>query len=246
MTTISNVNQMMGASGESYSVNGNIYVAAASGLITGGTNPSTGAFTGIQAGDVLGLLNSGVRFSAPRVEWVGPFVPLAASGTRTVANVAATNTTLTIAAQPDVPRPIIAVLAPGTLAITAGTLTMTYTAASGAAVTDTFSLVTPLSTSLTLTSSQGVAHLTSAVIAGITGGSSPTIQLGTTAAISLPISNVFAGLTVFKENVDNADEAVGTVTTTGSAGANNLAVSVAPTTAPNGTHSYTFGVSYSP
>lgn len=246
MTTISNVNQMMGASGESYSVNGNTYVAAASGLITGGTSAATGAFTGIQAGDVLGLLNSGVRFSAARVDWLGPFVPLTASATRVVANAALANGVSTIAAQPDVPRPLSTVVAPGTLAITAGTYTMVYTNQNGVAVTDVFSLVTALSTSLTLATSQGVSHLTSGTVAALVGGSSPTIQVGTTVSITLPLPATFASLTVFKENVDNADEAVGTVTQTGSVAAGNLTANIATTTVPNGTHSFTFGATYFP
>jgi hypothetical protein len=226
---------MMGLPGEQYFVNGNTYTAAASGFISN-----------VAPGDVSALIAAGCRFSNLRIDWLGPFVPLAAAANRIVTSVAAANGGLTIAAQPDVPRPLAIVLTPGAAAVTAGSLAVVYNNQQGVAITDTFSLVTGSGVNLTLNTTQGASHVTSAAITAFAGGSSPTIVIGTTASITLPLPGVFANLTVWKENVDNADETVGTLTTTGSVAASTLTANIATTTAPNATHSFTFGVAYNP
>lgn len=199
------------------------------------TADSYGRFT-INAGDIKAALDAGFIYAPSPVKYYYAASPLAASATRIVSSVAATNGTLTIAAQPDCPRPIQFVFAPGTTAVTAGTLTLVYVATNGQTVTDVLSLVTPLSTSATLASTQGVASLTSATIAGLTGGTSPGIEGGVTASIALPGDPLAQDFVVFKEIVDGLNETVGTV----------VAASgfIAPTTAPNGTHSYSFGYTY--
>src|SRR5271168_2247374 len=127
MTTVN----MMGAPGADYYVNNNTYIANAAGYIAN-----------VATNDIAGLIAGGARISPVRTDWLGPIVPATASGTVTVANVAATSGALTIAAQPDCIRPLLTVLAPGAAAITAGTLAVVYNNQNGVAVTDTFSLIT--------------------------------------------------------------------------------------------------------
>jgi hypothetical protein len=106
--------------------------------------------------------------------------PHASSGTYIVANVAATSVALTIANQPDVCRELSWTLAPGAAAITAGTLTVVYLNELGVTQTDVFNLATASGVSLSGVTTHGcqAGGLTSATIASIAGGSSPTIQMG--------------------------------------------------------------------
>lgn len=239
--------QMMGQPGEEYYVNNDTYQAATTGLITGYTTGGVSTVvSGINPNDVSGLIAGGVRWSVQRSDWLGPFVPAAAAVAAYFTSAALSNGALTIAAQPDVARPYQAIIYPGTSAITAGTLTMVYTNQCGNAVTDVFNLATAASTNLTLNASQGAATIstTACVVAGLVGGTSPTMQIGSTATIALPLPQLFANLTVYKETKDNVNETVGTITTSGNATAGTLCTFIAPTTAPNGTHTYTFGVVY--
>lgn len=204
---------------------------------TGQVVPASDGTVTILSSDIFPALALGMTFINLTTSWFETgHAPAAASATVTVANVAVANGALTIAAQPDYPRPLRAVMAPGAAAVTAGTLTMTYTANDGTVVTDVFSLITPLSTTVTVTTSKAVAHLTSATVAAFAGGSSPTIQIGTIAAIGVPLNAGFQDFAVFKENVDGADEAVGTVNAAGGY--------ITPTTAPNASHLYGFGYTY--
>src|SRR5262245_21798238 len=83
--------------------------------------------------------------------------PAAATAGRIVASVALTNTSLTIANNPDTMRKCQVRVDPGTVAITAGICTVTYAANDGtAAQVDALSLVTAASTLLTLPFTKGV------------------------------------------------------------------------------------------
>jgi hypothetical protein len=113
--------------------------------------------------------------------------PATAAVGRIVASVALTNTSLTIANQPDTMDQIKARVDPGTLAITAGTLTVTHAANDGTAQVDVLSLVTGSSTPLTVPFSKGVMTVASAVVSGLVGGSSPKIQIDTTAALAVAV-----------------------------------------------------------
>lgn len=190
----------------------------------------------VNTGDIESLLNGGCTYAPndTRSYYVG--AAAAASAALIVASGAMSNGALTIAAQPDVGRQLQAVVNPGTTAISAGVLTLTYTATDGTTQVDSLSLATALSTLLTLTSSKGALHVTSGAVSGLVGGTSPTLEVGTNTVLGLPVAAGFQGVSVLKENVDGADEAVGTVT----AGVGLIK----PTTAPNGTHTYVFVYSY--
>jgi hypothetical protein len=191
----------------------------------------------ILSSDIVPALQLGMTFVNQISGWFETaHAPAAASATVTVANVAAANGALTIAAQPDYPRPLKVTFAPGAAAVTAGACTLVYTANDGTTVTDVLSLVTGSGVSVTPLSTKSVAHLTSATVAALVGGSSPTIEIGTIAAIGVPVAPGFQDFAVYKENVDGADETVGTV--------NAVGAYITPTTAPNGSHLFGFGYTY--
>jgi hypothetical protein len=165
--------------------------------------------------------------------------PVAAVATASVGlivnSVALTNTTLTIAAQPDVPRQAFVRFDPGTTPITAGVCTVVYGANDGtAAQTDVISLVAALSTPGSTNLSKGVLTVTSATVTGLTGGTSPKIQIGTTANLAVPLPPGAVDVTILKETNAAADVAVGTLTNAGI---------WTPHAAPNA--SLIFGIAYS-
>jgi hypothetical protein len=166
--------------------------------------------------------------------------PAAAAVGAIVASVALTNTTLTIASSgnvPDTMRKCQVRVDPGTSAITAGVCTVTYAANDGtAAQVDALSLVTAASTLLTVPFTKGVLSVTKAVTSGVVGGTSPKIQIDTTAALAVPIPPNAVDVTLLKEETDGADNTTtpGTITNAGI---------WTPNTAPNATH--TFGIVYS-
>jgi hypothetical protein len=164
-----------------------------------------------------------------------PSAVAAAAVGQIVASAALANGNLTIANQPDVMRAIKIRVDPGTAAITAGTLSVTYTANDGTTQTDVISLVTALSTVITPFLSKGALVLQTPVVAGLVGGSSPKVQLDTTAALAVPIPPQSVDVTVLNESHDTSVNAtLGTITNAGL---------WTPNTAPNATH--TFGVTYS-
>jgi hypothetical protein len=114
--------------------------------------------------------------------------------------------------------------------ITVGTLTLTGINPSGQVVSEVISLVQP--TTITIQTANAYAHLTSGVVSALTGGGDGTLGIGVSAQLGLPLPVNFSGLNVYKANVDNANEAVGTVDT--------VAGTISPTTAPNATHNYDF------
>jgi hypothetical protein len=219
--------QMLGAPGQVYSVNGNIYHADANGLISA-----------VAAADVVGLFQGGAVPTTLRARLYNFGAVKAASAGLVVASVALSNGTLTIAANPDVPRPVEFVVTPGTLAITAGTLTTVYTDSQGVGVTETFSVTTALSTVKTVTTSHGVSVMSSATLAAVAGGVSPWIQGGTNAQIALPIDVNAAGIAIFASAMDNA---AATLATQPVAGDKRI---IATATAPNNTHTFTIGAQF--
>ena len=198
-------------------------------LLTGPQDPSQ-----LQASlnALITQLNSGAgsaafaRFSAP----------IAAELISIKAAATPANGAITIAAQPDFPRKLqirIVIGTTTTTAITAGTLTLVGTSPQGQTVTEVISLIQ--NASATLQTANAYAHLTSGVVAAYAAngsGTGNTLGIGVSAQLGLPLPAGFTNLNVFKENVDNADEAVGTV--------DYVAGTVSPTTAPNATHNYDF------
>lgn len=230
------LNQMIGNPGAFYSVNGNTYQADGTGLISRYTN-TNGTFQGIATGDIVGLINEGALPANLRSQIVNLGAIKAASATVLVASVALTNAALTVAASPDVPRQAQAVVNPGTLAITAGALTLVYASSGGVAVTEALSLVTPLSTAKTLVTSRGVSTLTSATVSGLVGGAAPNIQIGTNGVIALPTDANQANITVYAASVDGVSDVLPAQSAT------DLHL-ITPNTAPNGTKSFSFGYNY--
>lgn len=166
--------------------------------------------------------------------------PIAAELVSIKAAATPANGAITIAAQPDYMRKLqvrIVLGTPGTTNITAGTLTLVGINNAGQTITEVISLVTAVT--VTIVTTNCFAHLTSGTVAGYTAsgsGTGNTLGIGVGAALGLSVPSTFSGLQVFKANVDNADEAVGTVDT--------AAGTITPTTAANGTHSYTFNYSF--
>lgn len=166
-----------------------------------------------------------------------PVAVAAASAGLLFASAALSNGTKSIAANVDVMREVKAVVLPGTVAITAGTLTLTYDANDGtAAQVDALDLTTALSTTKTLAASKGVVRMRSQIVTGLTGGASPTFYIGTTAAIAVPVAAGAQDAAIVSELLDGA------VVTVANAGTLSTAGIYTPNTAPNATH--TFGVSY--
>ena len=163
--------------------------------------------------------------------------PAAATAGRIVASVALTNTSLTIANQPDTMRKCQVRVDPGTVAITAGICTVTYAANDGtAAQVDALSLVTAASTLLTVPFTKGALTVASAVVTALAGGASPKIQIDTTAALAVPVPPNAVDVTILKEVTAGADSSatLGTITNAGI---------WTPNSAPNA--SATYAVAYS-
>jgi hypothetical protein len=166
-----------------------------------------------------------------------PVAVAAASAGLLFASAALSNGTKAIAANVDVMREVKAVVLPGTTAITAGTLTLTYDANDGtAAQVDALDLTTALSTTKTLAASKGVMRMRSQIVTGLTGGTSPTFYIGTTAAIAVPVSPGAQNAAIVSEFLDSA------IVTVANAGTLSTAGIYAPNSAPNAT--LKFGVSY--
>lgn len=162
--------------------------------------------------------------------------PIAEELVAIVAAVTPTNVALTVASQPDYPRALtVRVVIDTTHAITAGVLTIIGIGASGEAVTEAVSLIR--ASSATLYTSHAFAHVTSATVSAIaiTGGAgSTTVGVGNSSRLGLPGSKTPAGgaFAVYKANVNQANEAVGTVDATYG--------TIIPTTAPDGSKNFDF------
>ncbi len=163
--------------------------------------------------------------------------PRVASAGRIVASTSLANGTLSIANQPDVPRVLALRSDTGTSAITAGVATAIYKANNGLTVTDAINLVAPASSLTTTNTSFGVVSLTSLIVTGLVGGTSPKIQLNDTNAFSMQVPPGFAAFAGVSEVTDGTAAGVGTVSST--------AASIVPSTTPNATHTYAWYFNYS-
>lgn len=206
-----------------YGLSGTLYTPDANGILN------------VQPGDISSIINSGEAFPAVARNHLHNITtaPAAASAALVLASGALSNGTKAVAAQPDTPRQLQYVVAPGSAAITGGTLTVAYWGNDGIEHTEVFSLQTAASTNLTIKSTFGCSLLVSQVVAGLAGGSSPGLEGGTNATLALPIDAGESAVSVYRENVDGTSETVGTV------GA--LTGLITTTTAPNGTHTFSFG-----
>ena len=197
---------------------------------------SDGTWT-VDSRDAPALIAQGMNYlDASFLTYATPLAPAAAAVAGVVSSGSLSNGTIAVTTQPTVMRPVTFEIGTGTGAITAGTASISYVANDGTTHTDVLSLVCPASSAVTQFLSAGVVTISSITIAGLTGGTSPWVRMSTTAAISLPINPNSVDLTVVREYDAGATVAVGTLST--------VLGSITPTTAPNGTVTYSFAYSY--
>ncbi len=217
---------------------GTQYVAASDGTIVA------------NSADAANLINAGCQYLEQYHRfWTTPGSPSAASATAIVSSLtltAGTTTTLTIAHQPDVPRQLQA-LCYGTMPVSSGALlTLTYLANDGTPAQVDALTIAGTTNPVTVTTSKGVSVLTSAIVTGVSGGTTPGIEIGTNGYLAVPVDQGFVDLTFTKEVkltptlltgttlsiMVPADESIGTL------GGNGL---IQPTVAPNASCGYSWG-----
>lgn len=160
--------------------------------------------------------------------------PAAAALTGIVNTVDAADGVQSLAAQPDVPRKLQVRVVDADSSISAGSLVLVGVGARGQAVTQTIALA---GGTKTVTTTDAYATLTSATISGLADAAAgDTVGIGPATALGLPVAQGSTAAAVFRALVDDAAETVGTVDAT--------AGTIAPTTAPNGTHDYDFHFTY--
>ena len=193
---------------------------------------SDGTFT-VDSRDVPPLLTQGMSYVKQLSNsYTLPLAPAAASVGHIVASGALSNGTVAVSAQPDVMRPGTEEVGTGTLPITAGNLAVTYYGNDGQTLTENYSLVCAASTAVTQQMSRGVVSISSIVASGVVGGVSPWLRMSTIAEVSLPVGANAVDVVVTREYDAGATIAIGALGT--SLG------SITPTTAPNGTVTYSF------
>lgn len=195
-----------------------------------------GTFT-VDTRDAATCLSLGMNYIRQvSLSYAVPIVAAAAVVGGVVSSGALSNGTVAVTTQPTVMRPVNLEVGTGTAAISAGSAVVTYIGNDGISGSDTLSLICGASASTTQGLSRGVDTITSIVVSGVVGGTSPWIRLSTTAALSVPVSPGCVDFTVTREYDAGATIAVGSLSV--SLG------SVFPTTAPNGTATYSFLYTY--
>lgn len=184
-------------------------------------------------GDVMDMLNMGCLPSVLQTGYVWYTAPIAAELVSINAAAVAANGARTIAGQPDYPR-TLQIRQVIVTAITAGILTLVGVNNLGETITKEYSLVA--SSTRTVVTNEAWARVTSATVSGLVGGGDGTLGIGVGAALGLPLPPGFAGLSVFKTNVNNANEAV--------AGVDTVAGTVSPTSAANASRNFGFYYRY--
>lgn len=199
--------------------------------------PANGIVT-IDTRDIVTVLAEGGQLNRAIGRLLAVSAPLAATAGKFVASTAMSNGTKSIANQPDVPRQAQLVVAPGTSGITAGNASISYYDNSMTLRTDTFSLIMPATTIASTALSYGVSFFeTGLIVAGVSGGASPGIQIDSTGALAMSVDNNFTNFNVVADWLNAASVTVGTVASTSAC--------YTPTSAPNGTKNYSFGYTYS-
>lgn len=196
-----------------------------------------GTFT-VDTRDVVTLLALGLTYVSRGTASYSPSkAPAAATAGAIVASGALSDGAVAITAQPDVMRQVEVVVGAGTLAISAGTIAVTYVGNDGIVGTDTLPLATAAAGTTTLSLSRGVNTISVIEVAGLVGGAAPFVELSTTSAISLPVGPESTDLAIIREYDAGATVAIGAVVPAALA-------TVTPTTAPNGTVTYGFLYSF--
>lgn len=198
---------------------------------------SDGTFT-VDSRDAQDLLrNNGMTYvQHNNASYTLPLAPPAATVGGVVASGALSNGTVVVGTQPTVMRPVNVEVGTGTGAITAGSIAVTYIGNDGQTATDTLSLACPASSAVTQGLSRGVDNITSIVVSGVVGGTSPWLRLSTTAALSVPVDAGAVDFAVIREYDAGATIAIGALA--------SALGSIVPTTAPNGTVTYSFAYAY--
>lgn len=207
---------------------------AASG--TGATGAGGTGATGAEGTGATGA-TAGTNVAEQRCGHVKYAAPIAAELITIKADAAVADGAIVVAAQPDFPRKLQVRITDANSSISAGTLTLVGVGPSGEAVTEEVALTGGTATK---TTTYAYATVTSGTVAGLAGNEgADNLSIGVAAALGLPgcktpASSAFA---VYKADVENANEAVGTVDAT--------AGTIVPTTAPNGARVFDFWYTYS-
>lgn len=141
-----------------------------------------------------------------------------------------------IAAQPDFPRKLQVRIVDADESILTGTIDLVGVGARGQAVTQSIPLTGGTQTVIT---TDAYATITSATVAALTGtvtGDTVGIGVGTALGLPAPKTPIPGTFAVYKANVGNANETIGTVDAT--------AGTIIPTSAPNATRVYDFWFNY--
>lgn len=194
-------------------------------------------WTGDAEYETSGLTTGGPSGSEVRSAHVRVTAPLAAAADNIVAAIdPVADGALTIAAQPDVPRKLTLTIVDADASISAGIATIVSTGPSGESQTEVVSLTGGSAVKTTTKAHGKIASITVSGVVGAAAGD--TLSVGVSAALGLPgrKTPLAAGFAVHKANVDQVDEAVGTVDAT--------AGTIVPTTAPNGAKHFDFWYTY--
>ena len=203
----------------------------------GSYTPSvTDGFYTVDTRDVPQLLASGMTFLRQATEYHTITNPRVASAGRIVASAALSNGNLTIANQPDFPRQLNVIMGNlGTVPITAGTVTVSYTASDGTSRTDVFQAqLTPNSGTVTLSLSRPAVSISTPVVGAMAGGTTPYVRIDDTNFLGLPADQNANGFSVVAEWDNNARQTAPGTLQTGCIGA------VSVVNAPASTWAYTF------
>jgi hypothetical protein len=197
---------------------------------------SDGSYT-VDSRDAATLLAQGFNYVKQiQAAYTLPLAPGAATVGYIVASGALSNGTVALSHGTDVLRPVTVEVGTGTAAITAGNIAVTYVGNDGLSATENYSLVCAASTAVTQTLSRGVDSISLISVTGVVGGTSPWLRMSTTAAISVPVAPGAIDFAVQREWDAGATIAAGSTTAT--------LGTVAVTTAPNGTVTYSFNYFY--
>lgn len=162
--------------------------------------------------------------------------PLAAELISIVADAACANGACALAGQPQYPCKLSLRVTIAVNPITAGVATIVSVGSSGEAITEVVSLITAVTATIPTLKAHG--KITSITVSGLVGGggAGDNLSVGQSSALGLPAAQDATSFAVHKANLDNADEAVGTV--------DAVAGTIIPTTAPNAARDYTIFYSY--
>lgn len=184
----------------------------------------------------------GLRFQVSKILRNGYFaghvsyIDPDAAGTDEIVTVGnLTNKSWTIAGQPDYPRNLVLTVVDTTPGITAGTVTVVGVGAYGQAVTETFDCSAGAGTYTGNVAFATVTSVTTASFATLGGSGDETFKVGVGTKLGLPCYRLKA---VYKACVDDANETIGTTSTTYG--------TIIPNTAANGTRDYDFWYTYYP